>query len=350
MAHVARARGCLMGLAVGDAFGGRYEFQESPTVIKNMDADYSGKIRLVPILGGGYHRLNAGQITDDTEMAMCLASAIVQNGGYSEDIAAKNYVEWLMSRPVDAGNATRKALTVDPHKTPSLYGYAQSLTSNAASHNRVSLSNGSMMRISPLSIHGSCMPEEPFLRAVEADCCLTHPNPLVVDACRVYANCVRTAVITGDRDQVLRTANRTAKTQAVSSIIRDAVQKERPFCFYNTEDSEPECVEADDARMGYFGIALHCALFEVANGHSFERSLERVVSKGGDTDTNGCITGALLGALYGISAIPDEWKSTVMNGTQRSGYPLGSHLIYMADALIGATDHREEPEDDASDG
>lgn len=338
--HIARARGCLMGHAVGDAFGGRYEHYDRASITKIMDKDYNSKIRLIPILGEGPHRLNQGQITDDTEMALCLASAICESGGYSADQVAHNYIKWIKSRPIDIADDIKEALSITLHDSEtnaSNSSISQHISYNALTKNKTSINNGSLMRISPLAIYGITIPEDIFLQLVDTECRITHPNLLVLDICRVFANCIRTAIITGNKEQVLKTAKRTAKSVSVLNIIQDAIEKEEPFCFYPANGKEPECIEADDSRREYAGIALHCALFEVANGHSFERSLERVVSKGGDTDTNASIVGALLGAVYGIGAIPNEWKSSVMEGMQRSGYPFGNFLNEVTDSLIGAT-------------
>lgn len=346
-----------MGLAVGDAFGGRYEFMDEPTCRASLERDYDPRMRLVPVLGAGAHRLNPGQITDDTEMALCLAESLSRGAGYSADGAAANYVAWLLSGPVDVGNATRNALSLSDND-PSVADLsvpgaprwntspAQVVSSNANFKNRQALSNGSLMRLAPLAIAGSTVSEETFLQWVEIDCRLTHPHPLVVDACRVYANCVRAAIVTGDREKVVRAARRTPQTNAVSRIVSEALtpsshqENAGGFLYFASEHAAPTRIRADDEKMGYFGIALHCALHELAYGSHFSRAIERVVSRGGDTDTNACITGALVGALHGIASIPNEWKIAVMNGIQRTGRPFQGFLFDMADALMATPNNR----------
>lgn len=65
--------------------------------------------------------------------------------------------------------------------------------------------------------------------------------------------------------------------------------------------------------LGYFGVALQSALYELRTSKSFEESLVRIISIGGDTDTNGCIGAALLGARFGVDAIPKDWMQTVLD-------------------------------------
>jgi ADP-ribosylglycohydrolase len=63
--------------------------------------------------------------------------------------------------------------------------------------------------------------------------------------------------------------------------------------------------------MGWVRIAFQHAFFQLRQAQPFETALLDVIGHGGDTDTNGCITGALLGAVAGESAIPERWRATV---------------------------------------
>lgn len=100
-----RRRGCLVGLAVGDALGAAVEFKSPGT--------------FEPVAGyraGGPHRLNLGEWTDDTSMALALAHSIAQVGWDLND-QARRYVAWwnkgaysVTGRCFDIGNTTRAAL------------------------------------------------------------------------------------------------------------------------------------------------------------------------------------------------------------------------------------------------
>jgi len=73
----------------------------------------------------------------------------------------------------------------------------------------------------------------------------------------------------------------------------------------------------DDNKMGYLGVAMQVAFYELNHAVDFGSSLERVVSLGGDADTNGCIAGAMMGALFGADAIPQKWVQSVKGAKQR---------------------------------
>src|SRR5512137_160919 len=88
-----RARAAFIGMAIGDALGATVEFMTASEI-----ASKYGTFR--DIVGGGWLRLKPGQITDDTEMALCIARAIVEAQGWSLEGIARNFAIWLKLRTV----------------------------------------------------------------------------------------------------------------------------------------------------------------------------------------------------------------------------------------------------------
>lgn len=76
-----RYRGCLTGLAVGDAVGTTVEFCEPGSFSPVTD-----------MVGGGPYNLEPGQWTDDTSMALCLAESLLERQGFDADDQMKRYV------------------------------------------------------------------------------------------------------------------------------------------------------------------------------------------------------------------------------------------------------------------
>jgi len=66
-------------------------------------------------------------------------------------------------------------------------------------------------------------------------------------------------------------------------------------------------------HQGWVIIAFHNAFWQLLHAPNFEEGLVDTVMRGGDTDTNAAICGALLGAALGAKAIPEEWKRKVLN-------------------------------------
>jgi ADP-ribosyl-[dinitrogen reductase] hydrolase len=99
-----RARGGLLGLAVGDALGGPLEFRSAEQIVDRHGGPVSDMI------GGGWLSLRPGQVTDDTDMACALARSLVERGGYESEAALANYVRWLKTEPPDIGITIRAVL------------------------------------------------------------------------------------------------------------------------------------------------------------------------------------------------------------------------------------------------
>ena len=102
-----RYLGCLLGLACGDAVGTTVEFSPRGTFTAVSD-----------MIGGGPFNLNAGEWTDDTSMALCLAHSLIEKGGFDATDQMNRYTNWhehgyMSSNGVcfDIGNTVRSALT-----------------------------------------------------------------------------------------------------------------------------------------------------------------------------------------------------------------------------------------------
>ena len=133
MTPIDRAVGTLLGLACGDAVGTTLEFEAPGTFEPITD-----------MVGGGPFRLNAGEWTDDTSMALCLAESMLDSGELDLDDQLRRYLLWhddgyLSSngRCFDIGNTTRTQLSrfrrtgeaVDPDPTRSRRPTARSCAS-----------------------------------------------------------------------------------------------------------------------------------------------------------------------------------------------------------------------------
>ena len=160
-----RALGCMLGAFVGDAAGAVLEFQAD---IDKADVDLA-----LTMPGGGAHRVGPGQITDDSELALCLAYGLLSD---SWEAVAMHYNRWIQTAPFDIGNTCRVAFTHS--KT------AQAMTRAAARNNMASKANGALMRLSPAIVYGCRLPVSQLESVVKTDALLSHPNPTVL-ACNV---------------------------------------------------------------------------------------------------------------------------------------------------------------------
>ena len=278
-----RAQGCLVGQLAGDALGSLVEFRSSA----DIRAEYPNGVR--ELKNGGTWNTIAGQPTDDSEMALALARSILRIGSYDPGEAADAYQNWLQSKPFDVGNTIGSALR--GHK------------------NQGSQANGALMRVSPLGIFAAQFSRGDAAEWAGADAALTHPNPVCVQANELYTMAIAEAVATGPDPQALWQQIATwAEERAVEPSIGAVVQASR--------SSKP----ADYLHQaGWVLIAFQNALYQLLHASSLEEAVVDTVMQGGDTDTNAAICGALLGAVYGIDAIPNQWTSALRNCRPEAG-------------------------------
>jgi ADP-ribosyl-[dinitrogen reductase] hydrolase len=260
-----RARAAFVGMAVGDALGATLEFMTAPEIA----AKY-GTFR--EIVGGGWLRLKAGQVTDDTEMALCIARAVVRNQTWSLEAIAANFAAWLKSRPVDCGDTCRKGI-----RAYMLHGTLE------AAPNEWDAGNGAAMRILPAALLS--LPDDLLLKkyAVE-QAHLTHNNPVSDAACICLGQMLHQAVCGAEKVRLRRMAD-------------GLVARYPTFAF------EPY----RGLATGYVVDTLQTVFHWFFRGKSFEDCLVGTVNQGGDADTTGAICGMLAGAYYGTEGIPKRW-------------------------------------------
>lgn len=286
--EISRARGCLLGQLAGDALGSLVEFQ-SPEQIRR---DYPGGVR--ELADGGTWNTIAGQPTDDSEMALLLARMLTDRGIYDSEAALEAYQFWLDSDPFDYGITIATGLRGRP--------------------NPDSQANGAMMRISPLGIFGASHPLETVGDWARQDATLTHPNPVCQQANALFTMAIAHAIKTGAEPQSLyRGIADWAADLKVELALMDAI-------LGAVEGPPTDYVQ----QQGWVLIAFRNSLWQLLHAPSFEAGVVDTVMRGGDTDTNAAICGALLGAVYGFDAIPAQWVDRVLNCRPKAGH-LGVH-------------------------
>jgi ADP-ribosylglycohydrolase/fructose-1,6-bisphosphatase/inositol monophosphatase family enzyme len=269
-ACVARAAGCLLGQVIGDSLGSRVEFKGAAEIAR----EFPQGVR--ELADGGAYRLIAGQPTDDSEMALALARSLVRHKGFVKDEVLAAYRAWLQSRPVDVGSTTERGLL--------------------GLHTTESESNGSLMRVSPIGIWAAGDPARAATAARE-DSALTHPNPVCVEACAGYSAAIAAGVAGAGREAMRDAALANSAGRAREAIALGACGK--PHAEY-------------EKQIGWVLIALQNAFYCLFRAGNLEEALVETVGRGGDTDTNAAIAGALMGAAFGREALPSRWVLPVL--------------------------------------
>jgi len=299
--------GLIYGQCIGDALGARYEFLTSEESVKKIKSDM--KNNFLELLGGGFFKTEPGQITDDSEMAIIILKNLVKYKKYSQKKIAKAYINWFLSKPVDIGKTISRAINARK-----LAKNKDEMIKNSKELNMTSLSNGVLMRCSPLAIYLKKASDKKIKQIIRKECELTHPNPNIVSVSIIYIKAIINALKGLSKEKIYEKAIEDSKSNPnVYVILLDSkIRPEPTVAWINPE--QVKFVNTDSLQFqGYFGVALQNTFYELMNGKSFEDSLINIIKRGGDTDTNACIAGALLGSYYGISKIPKKWINTIKN-------------------------------------
>jgi ADP-ribosylglycohydrolase len=287
--------GCLWGCALGDAIGMPYEFVYGMT-------PYEDKI----VSFGPLH----GEISDDCEMMIVLATSLAQNKGLDEKKLAVDYCKWASSNLGDIGINTSKLFEDKRSYEEYLASYKEIF--HPKKIDTWTQSNGCLMRAMPLVAY----PDPEMWRR---ECSLTNPHPVTVDAHFVYLMMLRCLVQGKSRQLDLSWA----KEPQVKAVIRDVLFDGKNF---SRDISE---------KRGWVLHALYCACWTYNNLGSlieetdpFVALFREIIGKhlNSDTDTNACIAGAVLGAACGLQkmknfSITRENLNAIVAASKRTNRP-----------------------------
>lgn len=270
--------GCLLGLAVGDAVGTTVEFQ------------YRGSFPLMTdMIGGGPFHLQPGQWTDDTSMALCLATSLVEKGTFDAVDQMNRYCQWrengyLSSTGTcfDIGITTSQALTQ----------YQISGNPFSGSTNPRSAGNGCLMRLAPIPMF--YFPEvDRILHFSGESSRTTHGAAECIEASRLLGEILFRTLSGANKIEVLLKHN----LEAISSPTIQAIAR-----------GEYQNKSVDEIRgTGYVVNSLEAALWCFWTTETYEQAILAAANLGDDADTTAAICGQVAGAFYGESAIPPHW-------------------------------------------
>lgn len=279
--------GTIFGQAIGDALGLGTEFM-SKTEVREKYPDglkeYSQIIR-------DYHRakFQPGSWSDDTDMMLCIANAIIEDKGINLHTIARNFKQWVYAPETrGVGQTTLKVLSIaeyveKPHQVAELI-WRMTRTKNAA--------NGSVMRTAIIGLK-----KENVAQTAEDVCKLTHFDPRCVGSCVIVSEIINHLIWHDEQlsySQIITIGNKYDKS------IAEYIDK----AYYNGIES----LELDEpSSIGYTLKALGSALWCLFHANDFEEGLLKVVNEGGDADTNAAVACAMLGAKFGYTSIPQKY-------------------------------------------
>ena len=282
-----RFRGCLLGLATGDAVGTSVEFQPRGSFAPVTD-----------VVGGGPFNLKPGQWTDDTSMALCLTASLLEVNGFNPKDQMNRYCDWWQNgymssngQCFDMGNTVGQALR-RYQKTGEPF--------SGSTHPR-SAGNGSIMRLAPVPMF--YFPERDRIVYYSGESSrTTHGTVECVEACRLLSLMLYQALCGANKEQIL-CAN------APDAFVAESIKEISRGSYLDKSENEIE-------GSGYVVRSLEAALWCFWQTDSFEEAILKAVNLGDDADTTGAVCGQIAGAFYGESGIPEGWLKSLAMGEQ----------------------------------
>lgn len=279
-------KGAMFGLAVGDAVGTTLEFSPPGSFPKIDD-----------MVGGGPFHLVAGEWTDDTSMALCLAESLIEKRGFDPIDQLERYTSWAKQghlscngRVFDVGNTVQAALTK----------FAKTHEPYCGSSDPFSAGNGSLMRLAPVPLFYVQNALEAIERSGESSR-TTHGAETAIDACRYFGGLIVGAIQGVSKEELLADRYSPVKDYWLDNRLAPEIDGIAAGSFKRLEPPEIK-------GEGYVVKSLEAALWAFYNSHSFREGCLLAVNLGDDADTTGAVYGQLAGAFYGEDDIPEDWR------------------------------------------
>ncbi len=296
MDSIERFRGCLLGLAAGDAVGTTVEFKDRGTFPPVTD-----------MTGGGPYGLEPGQWTDDTSMALCLAASLVECSGFGARDQMDRYTAWMRDGYM---SSTGTCFDIGTTIRGSLIDYADTGDPYSGPTDPMTAGNGCIMRLAPVPIY--FFPDlDETVRLSEESSRTTHGAPQCLEGCRLFGEILHRALSGMTKEEVLFSPFAGEFTNdRLASITRGEYRDKPAGAIRGT---------------GYIVDSLEAALWCFYNTGDFEGAILAAANLGDDADTTAAVCGQVAGAHYGMNGIPAHWLEKLA---------MREEIISLADRLI----------------
>ena len=288
----------MLGLAIGDALGQPFEFQSAQKI---SESSWKGNY-----IYGNVWKLEAGQWTDDTKMALCIADSLLENKKFDVDDIAKRYIKWVESGDLRGiGNRCAAAINRMERGLPFIKcGEVEkpesTIDPDSLHHIGDFVGCGTVMRCAPIGIYYKDNWVE-RKRASVQDAMMTHNHQDAIDG-NLFLNDYISLLSDDESDKFIDfdvVFNQEYKSSHITTLLKQANHLAK-----NTDNFYDGLILGDDGTAHEtLASAVYCFLY----GNSFEEAVVSSVLLGGDTDSRAAIAGALAGTYYGLENIPNSF-------------------------------------------
>ncbi|MDE2779422.1 MAG: ADP-ribosylglycohydrolase family protein [Chloroflexota bacterium] len=284
-----RARGVLLGLAAGNLLGIPVEGLSGSAIRGRFP---NGVTEIDP----GERRM---PMDDDLAQAVDLGESLLDsddgpvNAGWVENFSAK-LVRWRRENGRGIGITTSAVIElleagVSPPEAGRLI---------YEGNNRIA-PNGAVMRCAPVSLLWHSRPAR-LIEDSPTSAMVTHYSPLCQWSCLII-NATIALLLGGNMPDLASLAG---------AVLADGCPAEVAE-WVGEVGEDIESLRWDHPHTGHTLLCMQFGLWAARTPLTLEEALVKVMDAGGDTDTNGAVAGAVLGARYGARGIPERWLNCV---------------------------------------
>jgi ADP-ribosyl-[dinitrogen reductase] hydrolase len=243
------------------------------------------------MVGGGPFHLQPGQWTDDTSMALCLATSLVETGTFDAADQMNRYCDWYENGYL---SSTGDCFDIGNTVSQALHQYQTSANPFSGSTHPQSAGNGCLMRLAPVPMF--YFPDrDRALHFSGESARTTHGASECVDASRLFADILLRALAGASKTEILFEQDLEIVTCASIQAIARGEYRNKPV---------------DQIRgTGYVVESLEAALWCFWTTATYEQAILAATNLGDDADTTAAICGQVAGAYYGEAGIPTHWRS-----------------------------------------
>lgn len=288
-----KVKGMFVGLFLGDALGVPYERRPIPKVSDKLIYPIRNFNRYLHV----YKNSIVGQITDDSEMTLALLYSMVENKGYNKEATLFHYFDWAhLSKCPFLGKNTRKLLTIKTIK-----GYEKRYKEVfSLPENEWTQSNGCLMRCGSLFLSSD--------EDIITDCKLTNPHPINLECNLIYCHSLKRLYQGMESKKVYQMAVEESKLTREILVGKTLNYGENKGLAIN---------------------AFQLAMKTLLDDRSYQEQINDIIfnNLSGDTDTNACIAGAMLGMRFGFNQLmlnpvtKFNWEIVLAADTNKGDYP-----------------------------
>lgn len=284
-------QGVIYGQAVGDALGLGTEFMSKQQISQNYPDGLSYYDQIIQ--DAHRKRWAIGDWTDDTDQMLCIFDSLLEKKEIDVINIASHLYQWFARGGIGIGKTVYSVLS-SPGFLQNPHSVAKKVWEKSG---QFRAPNGAVMRTSILGIWDFQSPECVRNNA-EQVCKITHYDPRCISSC--IAVCLAISLMLQGASDI---------QNLIQEVARESIQYDpgiQVFFDIAMKGSLDALNLYEPDKIGYTYKPVGAGFWALQNAGSFEEGILNIINEGGDADANGAVTGALLGAKFGLSNIPNE--------------------------------------------